>query len=251
MDQYLEPLSDQWQISLFALVIVMGAMIWRAHNQVSKLSAMSKAMNTEIQRLARAVDEIAGLASNTEHTLVANLAEYRMAMGNTSAYRDYLQKLGVAPAGDVEPILEAISDGAMAVGRDGKILYVNRVLAASAGISAGISLSEFVDRFSVRAFSGERLAVDELPVSRALRGDTVNGVLLRLRPAGSTHDVILSINGCPARDVLGRVVAAIVVARQVSEEIAMAIEVRRRGDEERGDHAPDGPDGLKPVSVTA
>ena len=233
MNQLLEPLSDQWQISLFALVVVMGAMIWRAHRQVSKLSEMSRSMHEEIQRLAKTADEIAGLATNTEHTLVANLAEYRMAMGNTSAYRDYLQKLGVAPAGDVEPILEAISDGAMAVSRDGKVLYANRILTATTGIDAGPTLVDLVDHLDIRSFDGAPMRVDDLPVSRVLRGDTVNGVLLRLRTEGRPDDVILTVNGCPARDVLGKVVAAIIVARQVSEEIAMAMEVRRRTDEER------------------
>jgi len=231
----LEPLSDQWQISLFALVLVMGAMIWRAHRQVSKLAGMSTAMHQEIQRLARTVDEIVGLATNTEHTLIANLAEYRMAMGNTSTYRDYLQKLGVAPAGDIEPILEAITDGAMAVSKDGRLLYVNKILTESTGISAGSSLEELVERYAIRTFDEESMTVEGLPVTRVLRGETLNGVLLRLRPEGAQRDVILSVNGCPARDVLGRVVAAIVVAKQVSEEIAMAIEVRRLGEVERRD----------------
>jgi hypothetical protein len=159
-------------ISLFALVIVMGAMIGRAHRQVSTLSEMSRAMHEDIQRLGKTTDEIAGPATNTERTLIANLAEYRMARGNT-AYRDYLQKLESPPAGDVEPILGAISDGAMAVGRDGKVLYVNRILTATTGIDAGPTLDDLVERFGIRAFDGDPIAVEDLPVSRVLRGETV------------------------------------------------------------------------------
>jgi hypothetical protein len=231
--QLLAPLSNQWQFALLALIVVMGALVWRAHRQVSKLAATANQMNQELQRLARTTDDISRGTTNTEHTLINNLQEYRMAMGNASLYREYLQKLGVAPAGDVEPILEAISDGAMAVSRDGKVLYVNRVLMQSTGISAGSSLQELVDLHLVRGFGGASLTVSMLPITDVLRGETVTGALLRLRPEGGSDDVILSLNGCPARDVAGRVVAAIVVARQVSEEMAMAIEVRRLAEESR------------------
>ena len=52
-------------------------------------------------------------------------------------------------------------------------------------------------------------------------------MLVRIRRPDGGRDVILSVNGCPARDVLGRVVAAVMVAREISEEVAIAIEVRR------------------------
>ena len=48
--------------------------------------------------------------------------------------------------------------------------------------------------------------------------------------------MILSINGQPARDPSGKVVAAVMLARPISEEVAMAIEVRRIS-EDRSDSA--------------
>jgi len=50
--------------------------------------------------------------------------------------------------------------------------------------------------------------------------------------------VILAVNGCPVRDVLGRVVAAVMVARPISEEVALAIEVRKATEREQVAGAP-------------
>jgi hypothetical protein len=83
----------------------------------------------------------------------------------------------------------------------------------------------------VRAFGGEQLRPEELPESLVLAGDVVHGALIRMRPPGRDRDVILSVNGQPARDAAGRVVAAVMLCREVSEEIAMAIEVRRLASE--------------------
>lgn len=231
MGQILEPLSSQWQIALLALCAVMGALLWRGHRQASSLAATSSQMREQLGRLERMVEEIGGRTTNTEHTLIANLSEYRMALGNTSAYREYLQKLGISPGSDVEPILEAVPDGAMAVSREGRVLYVNRVLAESTGITPGMTLEEVVDRCRVQGLHGDRLSVEDLPERRVLRGERVQERLIRLRPEGAYRDVVLAVNGCPARDVLGRVVAAVMIAREVTEEMALAMEVRQLAEE--------------------
>jgi PAS domain-containing protein len=114
----------------------------------------------------------------------------------------------------------------MAVSREGKILYANRVLEEATGLGVGVTTQEMVSTFRASDFDGRPMDLASLPVSLVLRGETLQGVLLRLHPPGGTTEVILSVNGCPARDVLGRVVAAIIVARPVSEEMAMAMAVR-------------------------
>src|SRR6266487_2843192 len=143
MDHVLAPLSNQWQLSLLALIVVMGALVWRAQRQITRLSKMSNgmqeslarleesaedvtligmtatAMQEVLTRLETSTDEITRRTSKTEaalmkteesvmkteQTLMSNLEEYRMALGSTNAYREYLQRMGLAPASDVEPIL--------------------------------------------------------------------------------------------------------------------------------------------------
>ena len=196
-------------------------------NDVEKLASTSSAMADTLSRLEAATDEITQRTSETEETLRSNLEEYRMAQGSTNAYREYLQRMGLAPASDVEPILEAIGDGAEAVSTDGKVLYANRAFADLTSIQPGATLEEILYRCRTRTFGGDQMEIDDLPESRVLSGETINSELVRMRPPGRDTDVILSINGQPARDPSGKVVAAVLLARPISEEVAMAIEVRR------------------------
>ena len=196
-------------------------------NDVEKLASTSSAMADTLSRLEAATDEITQRTSDTEETLRSNLEEYRMAQGSTNAYREYLQRMGLAPASDVEPILEAIGDGAEAVSTDGKVLYANRAFADLTSIQPGSTLEEILYRCRTRTFGGDQMDIDDLPESRVLAGETINSELVRMRPPGRDVDVILSINGQPARDPSGKVVAAVLLARPISEEVAMAIEVRR------------------------
>lgn len=228
--EWLQPLSSQWQIAFLVLCVVMGSLLWRGHRQTSNLAVIASKMQEQLGVLTQTIETIEGRTTNTEHTLIANLSEYRMAMGNTSQYREYLQKLGVSPASDVEPILEAIPDGAIAVGKDGRILYVNRALFDASGLVTGMTLDEVAVGLEPRTLEGDRLSVGELPESKVLKGADVKEFLIRLRPEGAKQDLILSVNGCPVRDILGRVVAAVMVAREVSEEVALAIQVRQMTD---------------------
>jgi len=196
-------------------------------NDVEKLASTSTAMAETLSRLEAATDEITQRTSETEETLRSNLQEYRMAQGSTNAYREYLQRMGLAPASDVEPILEAIGDGAEAVSTDGKVLYANRAFADLTSIQPGATLEEILYRCRIRTFGGDQMEIGDLPESRVLSGETINSELVRMRPPGRDTDVILSINGQPARDPSGKVVAAVMLARPISEEVAMAIEVRR------------------------
>lgn len=230
--EWLKPLSSQWQLALLVLCGIMGALLWRGHRQISKLGATAQRMNDQLQALARAIESVEGKTTNTEHTLVANLSEYRMAMGNTSQYREYLQKLGVAPASDVEPILEAIPDGALAVGKDGRILYVNRSLYDATGIEQGATIEEMAKQFNFRTIAGDRLKPEDLLEKKVLKGEELRGFLLRMRPEDTYQDLILQVNGCPVRDIFGRVVAAVMVTRPITEEIALAIQVRQMADQQ-------------------
>jgi len=194
---------------------------------VDQLRGASAKMQESLGRLEQATVEITRRTEETEDTLRSNLEEYRMALGSTNAYREYLQRMGLAPGSDVEPILEAIVDGAEAVSVEGRVLYTNRAFADLTTVRPGATLDEIAMRCQVRSFSGAALTAADMPESRVLRGEVVSGTLIRVRPPGRERDVILSVNGQPARDASGKIVAAVMLFREVSEEIAMAIEVRR------------------------
>ena len=206
LEEFMTHFDYQLQLALMLLIVIMAALTWRAHHQISKLSGMSTEMRESLAKLEHttevvskiatsadamqgslaapggheratstssppprrrwptrsrgsrsATDEITQRTSETEETLRSNLEEYRMAQGSTNAYREYLQNMGLAPASDVEPILEAIPDGAEAVSIDGKILYANKAFAELTSIRPGATLEEIAFRCRVRDFSGEQL----------------------------------------------------------------------------------------------
>lgn len=75
---------------------------------------------------------------------------------------------------------------------------------------------------------GSKLSVEEMPVSRALRGQTYEGmeVLLRAVRSGDVP-LVLSYSGAPIRDASGNVLLAVTVAHNITEEYKL----RRARDE--------------------
>jgi PAS domain-containing protein len=137
----------------------------------------------------------------------------------------------------LKPLLEAIPDGAMAVGKDGTVLYANRFMSEHTGIVTGMTLTEIVQGFDLRSMDGHALTLDALPETRVLDGEDVREVLVRLWAPGAGEPVVLLVNGRPVRDVVGRVVAAVMVARPISDELALAIQVRQLSAQVREDDA--------------
>jgi PAS domain S-box-containing protein len=137
----------------------------------------------------------------------------------------------------LKPILEAIPDGAIAVAKDGTILYANRFMSENTGINAGMTLAEIVQGFDVRSMDGRALTLAGLPETRALAGEDVREALVRLWAPGAGEAVVLLVNGRPVRDVVGRIVAAVMVARPISDELALAIQVRQLSSQMTDDDA--------------
>jgi PAS fold len=127
----------------------------------------------------------------------------------------------------LKPVLEAIPDGAIAVAKDGTILHANRFMSENTGIHSGMTLAEIVQEFDVRAMDVRALTLAGLPEARVLAGEDVREALVRLWPPGAGEPVVLLVNGRPVHDVVGRVVAAVMVSRPISLELALAIQVRQ------------------------
>jgi PAS domain-containing protein len=160
--------------------------------------------------------------------------------GDSATIRDQLGRLERAIEGGgaivgVDPILEAVSDGAYVVGHDERVHSANRVAYERGWIVPGVSLVELAVLLDVRTIDQDRFRIDRRPERRVLDGETVRDVLVRLRPEGAGSEVIVAVNGSPARDVAGHVIGAVMIARAVSEEVALAIRVRQLTDGEQSE----------------
>jgi signal transduction histidine kinase len=58
---------------------------------------------------------------------------------------------------------------------------------------------------------------EDLPWARALRGEAFTNQVLMVSPPGSSEDRFMSVSGAPIRDASGRIVAAVNVARDVTD----------------------------------
>ena len=73
-----------------------------------------------------------------------------------------------------------------------------------------------MEAFHVRDAAGRALARDELPVARALRGETVPTAIFRLSGGHPPQDIRVRASVRPLRDVGGRVRGAMLIFDELS-----------------------------------
>ncbi len=129
----------------------------------------------------------------------------------------------------VGAVLEAVTDGIIVCNRDGTVLLVNpaglRILGIEGRriVPGQYHLSQFIADFKVRALNGKPLAVDNFPVMRALRGETVRDVELKMRRPDNDHDWRAQVSAAPVKERPERshVLGAVAVLVDVTEARAL------------------------------
>jgi PAS domain S-box-containing protein len=143
-------------------------------------------------------------------------------------YTTYVRRLGGGPTAEFEPIFEALPDGAFAIDVLGRVLYVNRRYAELAGIVRGMTLEEVIAICDIRDLAGHALREEALPEARVLLdGEEIGQSLLRMRSPVDGREFVVASDCRPVRGLDGRVIGAVVIAREISEEMALAIGVRQ------------------------
>lgn len=112
-------------------------------------------------------------------------------------------------------LLDALPVPVIVYGADGTVLLANQRRKDFAGDDV-VTLALAIDRTAPAREDGERVARDDLPAVRALRGEHVRGERLRLRAADG-HSEVLLVNASPLRDAKGRVTAAVVVFYDITD----------------------------------
>lgn len=126
----------------------------------------------------------------------------------------------------VGPILESLNDGVIVADRQGRVLFANKAAAAIAGVQRlDVPLTEWSaeNEFFVPG-TDEPFPAADLPLARAIRGETIDDVELRICNPHAPDGVHLRFRGGPLLDSRGQVHGGVVVFHDVSE---------RRSDEDR------------------
>lgn len=115
---------------------------------------------------------------------------------------------------ELATILDLVPSGVIVTDDKGRIVKVNsaaqRIARTSFDLARPID-AQGVETFHVRDAAGRALSRDELPVARALRGETVPTAVFRLGGGHPPQDIRVRASVRPLRDVGGHVRGAMVI----------------------------------------
>ncbi|MGN6243046.1 MAG: ATP-binding protein [Motilibacteraceae bacterium] len=122
----------------------------------------------------------------------------------------------------LQAILDALTEAVFVVDRNDVVTASN---AAARRLLAGEvdpTLAEpaaLAKALEVRRLDGDPLGEDERPRLRALRGDHLDGQLLRLRRPGEAEDVVVEVSTAPVPGPLGAVGEVVIAVRDVTGHV--------------------------------
>ena len=124
-------------------------------------------------------------------------------------------------AAALQSILDNMVDGVFVCDAQGRITLGNtsgrRMLGLTRAEEALGPLSELLRRLPMRDQNGKLLSVEEMPLSRALQGETIQAFDQIYRNPQTARDVHMRVSAAPIRDEKGRIVGAVSVLRDVTE----------------------------------
>lgn len=121
----------------------------------------------------------------------------------------------------LEAMFQAMQDAVTVFDMEGNLVLVNAAgqrLAARLGIPAGsMSRDDFASAGSFATLDGQAAPVEEWPVSRVLRGESLRDLELLWRRRETGEEWCFSFSGAPVLDAAGQQFLAVVITRDVSE----------------------------------
>jgi PAS domain S-box-containing protein len=128
----------------------------------------------------------------------------------------------------LEAVFQAIQDGIVVTDMTGSFLLVNQAEARICGYASTEAMQQelayFAEVFELSTLEGEPLPVADWPISRLLRGISIQEWELRGRRRDTGQEWVFSYSGEPVYDEHGEQILAVIVTRDITE--------RKRAEEE-------------------
>jgi PAS domain S-box-containing protein len=125
-------------------------------------------------------------------------------------------------AAQLAAVFEAMNDGVCAFDMSGQVVLLNEAEARINGFPSAAdmkrNLAYFAETYELRDLDGRSVPVEEWPVSRVLRGETVVDWELRGRRRDTGREWFFSFSGGPVRDARGAQALALVITRDVTNQ---------------------------------
>jgi PAS domain S-box-containing protein len=123
-------------------------------------------------------------------------------------------------ARQLDAIIASVPDAIFLASPDGRFFDANpagvRLLGFKDRSELGQPLAEYLERYALRHVDDSPMAPEELPLQRALAGETFTDVELYLRTLEG-EDRLVSINGAPVRNVAGRIILGEIVVHDITD----------------------------------
>jgi PAS domain S-box-containing protein len=151
----------------------------------------------------------------------------------------------------LQTVLDTMEEGLLVADSQGNILQANPALLSIVGLKdlPRENLREYAKRLEARDPEGRPVSIEELPLSRALRGETVRGVEHHIKRLDTGREYVGIYSAAPIFDTEGRVLLAVVtlhditdrkrqeeILRQTKEELEIRVQ-ERTGELERSNKA--------------
>jgi PAS domain S-box-containing protein len=124
----------------------------------------------------------------------------------------------------LEAVVNAMSDGVIVVDHERRPVLVNEALSRFTGFPGRSAVGEDLERvrahYRVTTLDGRGVPLEDWPMSRAMRGESVPQTELRARRDDLGREWVFSFACEPVRDATGRQVLTVGVARDISERVA-------------------------------
>lgn len=127
--------------------------------------------------------------------------------------------------GQLNAVFQSLCEGIAVFDMNANLIMLN---ARMAEISNFLSIDNmkqplgyFAAHFEVSAPDGSIVPVEEWPVSRVLRGETITNWELQVRHLETGHTFYFSYSGAPVQDQQGRQVMSVVTTHDISERMRM------------------------------
>ncbi|MBI2952917.1 MAG: PAS domain S-box protein [Chloroflexi bacterium] len=148
----------------------------------------------------------------------ATLVADRLAVGldNIRLYRELGKQKSL-----LESILRNMSECVYVADPKGNFILVNPAVLTRFGLPGNEgepkSVTDFHRLLKPRHEDGRPFSLEDMPIMRAIRGETFTNAVMRITSVGAVEDIFVNVSGAPIRDEKGNVVAAVSVCRDITE----------------------------------
>lgn len=122
----------------------------------------------------------------------------------------------------LEAVFQAMSDGVTAFDQEGNVVLVNRAQARINGFATPDDMKRNLDFFAqiyeLTNLDGTVLPVDQWPVSRVMRGESLDGLELKGLRRDTGQEWFFRYSGEPVRDASGRQILTIIITRDITTQ---------------------------------